>query len=143
MKTVWSVVSMLSVATMVRGQTPSQPSLVLSIIGGVSVSNGLSDVERQPICPPTPSCAPSDPHDTLRLIRDVSPGIVAGVMRTLFRGPHLGLSVEILYIGLPLDDTCTRVDSVPDPGADPIYGSRNGQLCLNISGASLSTSVLA
>src|SRR2546428_7508760 len=42
---------------------------------------------------------------------------------TLFRsGPHLGLSVEILYIGLPLDDTCTRVDSVPDPGADPIYG---------------------
>jgi hypothetical protein len=64
-------------------------------------------------------------------------------MGTLFRGPHLGFSLEVLYIGLPLDDTCTPVHLNPDPGADPVYGPRNEQLCLNVSGASLSTSVIS
>jgi len=126
----------------VAAQTPAQPTLILSIIGGVSTSATLWDVERQPLCVLLgQSC--SNSYDTLRVTRDITPGIVAGVMGTLFRGSHVGVSLEVLYIGLPLDDTCTRVDTVPDPGADPVYGSRNAQLCLNVSGASLSTSVIS
>jgi hypothetical protein len=142
MKPAWSVLALLTLTASAAAQTPAQPTLILSIIGGVSTSTNLWDVERQPLCVLLgQSC--SNSYDTLRVTRDVTPGIVAGVMGTLFRGSHVGLSLEVLYIGLPLDDTCTRVDSVPDPAADPVYGSRNGQVCLNISGAALSTSVIS
>ena len=143
MKSAWSVLTLLTVtASAAAQQAPTQPTLILSIIGGVSNSSSLWDVERQPLCVLLGrSC--SNTYDTLRVTRDITPGIVAGVMGTLYRGPHVGLSLEILYIGLPIDDTCTRVDTVPDPGADPVYGSRNAQLCLNISGASLSSSVIS
>ncbi|HKE92176.1 MAG TPA: hypothetical protein VKB45_17715 [Gemmatimonadales bacterium] len=143
MKSAWSVLALLAATTSAAAQqTAPQPTLILSIMGGVSNSSSLWDIERQPLCVLLgQSC--SNTYDTLRVTRDVTPGIVAGVMGTLFRGPHVGLSLEVLYIGMPLDDTCTRVDSVADPGADPVYGSRNGQLCLNISGASLSTSIIS
>lgn len=144
MKPAWSVLALLvaTASAAAQGPTPAQPTLILSIIGGVSNSASLWDVERQPLCVLLgQSC--SNSYDTLRITRDITPGIVAGVMGTLFRGPHVGLSLEVLYIGLPLDDTCTRIDTVPDPGADPVYGSRNAQLCLNVSGASLSTSVIS
>jgi hypothetical protein len=143
MKSAWSVLTLLTVtASAAAQQTPTQPTLILSIIGGVSNSSTLWDVERQPLCVLLGQTC-SNSYDTLRVTRDITPGIVAGVMGTLYRGPHVGLSLEILYIGLPIDDTCTRIDSVADPGADPVYGPRNGQLCLNISGASLSTSVIS
>ena len=142
MKSAWSVLALLSLSASAAAQTGSQPTLVLSILGGVSASGSLWDVERQPLCVLLgQSCSSS--YDTLRITRDMTPGIVAGVMGTLFRGSHVGFTAEVLYIGVPLDDTCTRVDSVADPGADPVYGSRNGQLCLNMSGASLSTSIIS
>ena len=142
MKPLPSVLALFVLATPVAAQTGPQPTLILSIIGGVSTSNSLWDVERQPLCVLLgQSCSSS--YDTLRITRDITPGIVAGVMGTLFRGPHVGLSLEVLYVGLPLDDTCTRVDSVPDPAADPVYGSRNAQLCDNVTRASLSTSVIS
>lgn len=141
MKAFPSVLALLVLSTSLAAQTGSQPTLILSIIGGVSASNSLWDVERQPLCLPNPTCGPLDPRDTLRLLRDVTPGITAGVIGTLFRGPHVGLSLEVLYIGLPLDDTCTpAAPYVTDPGNTP---SRNQQLCDNISGASLSTSVIS
>ncbi|HXJ30937.1 MAG TPA: hypothetical protein VNG35_09860 [Gemmatimonadales bacterium] len=143
MKSAWSVLTLLTVtASAAAQQTPTQPTLILSIVGGVSNSSTLWDVERQPLCVLQGQTC-SNSYDTLRVTRDITPGIVAGVMGTLYRGPHVGLSLEILYVGLPIDDTCIRTDSVADPGADPVYGPRNGQLCLNISGASLSTSVIS
>ena len=142
MKSAWSVLTLLTVTTAAAQQAPTQPTLILSIIGGVSNGSALWDVERQPLCVLLgQSC--SNTYDTLRVTRDITPGIVAGVMGTLFRGPHVGLSLEILYVGLPIDDTCTRIDTVPDPGADPVYGSRNAQLCSNITGAALSSSVIS
>ena len=142
MRSVWSVLALATLTTTAAAQTGSQPQLVLSIIGGVTTSGNLWSIDRQPLCVLLGmSC--SGAYDTLRVTRDLTPGFVVGVMGTMFRGPHVGLTVEILYIGLPLDDTCTRIDSVPDPAADPVYGSRNGQMCVNITRASLSTSVLS
>jgi len=143
MRSAWFVIALATLAASAAAQTGSQPSLVLSIVGGVSNTNGLFDIAQQPLCLPEPSCAPTDPHDTLRIRRDVTTGLEAGVMATLFRGPHLGFSLEVLYLGLPLDDTCNPVKLNPDPGTDSVYGPRNKQLCDNISSASLSTSVIS
>lgn len=142
MKPLPSVLALLVVAVPLASQTGSQPTLVLSIIGGVSTSSGLWDVEQQRVCVLLGQTC-SGAYDTLRVTRDMTPGFVAGVMGTLFRGPHVGLSLEILYVGLPLDDTCTRLSTTADPGADPTYGNRNQQLCDNITRASLSTSVIS
>jgi hypothetical protein len=127
-------------------QTPSRPTLVLTIFAGASTGNALWDVERQPFCVlqgsgSVQSC--STIYDTLRLTRDVTSSLIAGAGATYFAGPHLGYTAEIFYLGLPLDDGCTGVFFNVDPQADPNYGGRNEQLCLNISQASLSTSAVA
>ena len=144
MKSAWSVVALLILgAGAVAAQTGSQTTLILSMIGGVSSGNKLWDLALQPLCLPEPTCAPSDPHDTLRIARTVNTGFEAGIMASLFRGPHLGFSIELLYLGVPLEDACTALKLNPDPGADSVYGPRNKQLCDNISSASLSTSAIA
>jgi hypothetical protein len=117
-------------------QTGSQPSLVLTIFGGVASGNGLWDISQQPLCLPDPNCSGS-PHDTLRLTRDVSSSLLVGAGATYFKGPHLGFTLEVFYLGLPLDDGCTGLFYNADPEA------RNQQLCDNITGASLSTSAIA
>lgn len=117
-------------------QTASQPSLVLTIFGGVGTGNSLWSIARQPLCLPDPNCTGS-PHDTLRLSRDVTSSLIVGAGATYFKGPHLGFTLEVFYLGLPLDDTCTGLFYNPDPE------SRNQQLCDNITAAALSTSAIA
>jgi hypothetical protein len=127
-------------------QTPSQPSLVLTILLGASTGNNLWDVARQPFCVlqgsgSVQSCSPA--HDTLRLTRDVTSSLLAGASAAYFPGPHVGYTAEVFYLGLPLDDHCAGVFFNTDPQADPNYGSRNAQLCDNVTRASLSTSAIA
>jgi hypothetical protein len=146
MKRFLSVTLALGLPAAALAQTPSRPTLVLTIFAGASTGNSLWDVERQPFCVlqgsgSIQSCSPQ--YDTLRLTRDVTSSLVAGAGATYFAGPHIGYTAEIFYLGLPLDDGCTGVFFNPDGQADPTYGARNEQLCLNISQASLSTSAIA
>jgi hypothetical protein len=132
-------------AAPVTAQTPSQPHLVLSIFAGATTGNQLWTVGNQPFCVlqgtvPNQSC--SSIYDTLRLSREETASIIAGVAATYFPGPHVGYSLEVFYLGLPLDDTCTGVYYNPDPQSDPFYGNRNAQLCDNISRAPLSISAI-
>lgn len=117
-------------------QTGSQPKLVLTIIGGVASGNALWNIPRQPLCLPDPNCSAA-PHDTLRLTRDVSSSLLVGAGATYFNSPLVGLTLEVFYLGLPLDDGCTGLFYNPDPEV------RNQQLCDNITAASLSTSAIA
>jgi hypothetical protein len=147
MKSLLSVPLVLGLlATRGAAQTPSQPQLILTIFAGASTGNSLWDVERQPFCVlqgsgSVQSCTAA--HDTLRLTRDVSSSLIAGAGATYFPGPHVGYTLEVFYLGLPLDDNCTGVFFNTDPQADPVYGSRNAQLCDNITRAALSTSAIA
>ncbi len=125
-------------------QTPSEPNLILTIFGGVSTGNDLWSIGRQAICVLNTSddnCSPA--IDTLRLTRATTSSLVAGAAATYFPGPTVGYTLEVFYLGLPLDDGCTGVFYNPDPGADVTYGPRNEQLCTNISAASPSTSAIA
>jgi hypothetical protein len=117
-------------------QTGSQPSLVLTIFAGAATGNSLWNIPSQPFCVLAgTSC--SALIDTLRLTRDVTSSLLAGAGATYFQSPHLGFTLEVFYLGVPLDDTCTGVFYNTDAER------RNEQLCDNISGSSLSSSSIA
>lgn len=123
-------------------QTPSEPNLVLSIVGGVATGGRLWTIERQPLdvlCSPPQGCG----IDTLRLTRDLTPSVIAGIAATYFREPHLGFTLDVFFMDMPLDDTCEGVFYNPDAGGDPVFGTRNNQVCNNITSSSPSTSVIS
>lgn len=123
-------------------QTPSRPNLVLSIVGGVATGTTLWTINRQPLdvlCTPSQSCG----IDTLRLVRDLSPGVIAGVTATYFRNPSVGFTLDVFFVEFPLDDTCEGIFYNPDSGGDPVFGTRNNQVCNDITSASPSTSAIS
>lgn len=123
-------------------QTPSQPTLVLSIVGGLATGSTLWTVERQPLdvlCNLPQGCG----IDTLRLVRDLTPGVIAGITATYFRQAHLGFTLDVFFIDMPLDDTCTGIFFNPDAGGDPTFGTRNNQVCNEITSTSLSRSAIS
>lgn len=137
MKPFPSVLLALSLAAPVAAaQTGSQPSLVLTIFAGTATGGSLWSIPRQPFCVLAgTSC--SSLIDTLRLTRDVSSSFVAGAGATYFQSPHLGLTLEVFYLGLSFDDACSGLFYNPDTER------RNEQLCENISGSALSSSAIA
>ncbi len=133
-----SVLFALSLAAPVAAaQTGSQPSLALTIFAGAATGHSLWSIPRQPYCVLGQTCTATDPHDTLRLSRDVGSTLVAGAGATYFRSPHLGFTFEVFYMGIPLDDSCTGLFYNPDAE------NRNEQLCDNIAGSALSSSAIA
>jgi hypothetical protein len=122
--------ALLAVPAAGRAQERPEARLVLSIFGGVSAGRPLWEINRQPVVVLGTEAAPR--YDTLRLARSLASGIILGVSGTLFRTPHLGISGEIVFLGLGTDDQCTMVYDAADPLG------RNSQVCSNISRASVS-----
>jgi len=89
----------------------SQPTLILSLFGGVAAGHALWSVDQQPLCvfgPPSGGVFQcSGRYDTLRVTREVTSSIVAGASATYFPGPHIGYQVELYYLGQSYDDTCS------------------------------------
>jgi hypothetical protein len=137
MKPLPSVLLALSLAApAVTAQTGSQPSLVLTIFVGAATGDNLWSIPRQPFCVLAgTSC--SSLIDTLRLTRDVSSSLIAGAGATYFQSPHLGFTIEVFYLGVPLDDSCTGLFYNTDAER------RNEQLCDYIGGSALSSSAIA
>jgi len=123
-------VPLLAAPLVSTAQERSEPRLVLSMFGGVSAGRSLWEINRQPLLVLGTELAPE--YDTLRLSRSIGAGIVLGVSGTFFRTPHLGISGEIVFLGLGTDDQCTLVFETPD------VFERNRQLCTNISQESAS-----
>ena len=126
------LVLVLAGASRAAAQTSQQPTIVLTIGGGVITGHGLWTIDKQPLCllnQSTGSC--SGLYDTLTLSRSISPSIVLGASGTYFPWPHLGIHAEISYVGFPNDDACTARFLNPDAPDE-----RARQMCDNLSAAS-------
>ena len=123
---VWSVLVSTMVAlpdtvtAQARGQ---QPTLVLSIVAGVESGNDLWEIPKQAYA----VLGASGTNDTLRLVRQVSPSFAAGMSGTYFPKPALGLQGELLYVSIPMENTCAMVYNTPSD-------SINDQICNNLTG---------
>jgi len=116
-------------ASSALAQTNPQPTIVLTISGGVVTGHGLWTVD-QPVCVLSGGGACTGTYDTLRIARSISPSLVLGASGTYFASPNLGFHAEISYLGLPIDDTCTPVFLNPDPPNE-----RGRQMCDNLTAA--------
>ena len=125
-----SVILALLLASPAAAQTKPQPTIVLTISGGVVTGHGLWTVEKQPLCVLGGGGACTGLYDTLRIARSISPSLILGASGTYFPWPHLGFHAEISYLGLPIDDTCAPVFLNPDPP-----NQRGDQMCDNLTAA--------
>src|SRR5207247_4595480 len=91
-------VLVLAGASSAPAQTHEQPTIVLTIFGGYTTGHDLWVVGKQPL--QVIGTNPAE-YDTLRLSHEIGPSIIAGVAATYFPSAHLGLHVELSYIGLP------------------------------------------
>jgi hypothetical protein len=114
----------------VVAQSNPQPTIVLTISGGVVTGHSLWTIEKQPLCLLGAGGGCSGLYDTLRIARSISPSLILGASGTYFSSPNLGFHAEISYLGLPIDDTCTPLFLNPDPPSQ-----RAQQMCDNITGA--------
>ena len=105
-------------------QTGSQPTLVLTIMGGTVAGHSLWSVAKQPLCVGAASC--TSQYDTLRIGRSVGSSLVLGAAGTYFVSPNVGVHLEISYLGLPVDSDCTPVFLNPDAE------NKNEQICSDI-----------
>jgi hypothetical protein len=119
-----------------HSQTRSEPRLVLSLFGGLSGGRNLWEVPRQSLLVLGSGLAPK--FDTLRLSRRMNTGFVLGIAGTVFRSPRLGLSAEMIFLGLSTDDNCTMTYN---SGADGLQ--RNLQLCSDIAARTTTPTTLA
>ena len=127
---VLGVVALCS-ALPLAGQTRSEPQILLSIFAGLGGGTDLWAVERQPLLViTTPGSLLPPVYDTLRLSRQIRPGLVAGINATYFPSSHVGFLGEISLLGLELEDRCEMI--AEDVGADP--QQRNRQTCNDIEG---------
>jgi len=123
MRTVWIFLVCAAVARSTVAQTRPEPRLLVSFYGGVARYGHLWEIPKQPLLRVfgTPT------WDTLRLNRTLTTAPTVGLNVTYYPSAHLGLTADIVYLGLRIDDTC-----------DPLYLSidaqnRNLQLCNNIT----------
>ena len=82
-------------------QTGVQPNLVLTIFGGAVTGHELWAVGKQPL-----SVLGTSNYDTLELSRSITSSIVVGAAATYFVSPHVGLHLEMSYLGLPIESGC-------------------------------------
>src|SRR5207249_8829777 len=91
-------------------QTGPQTNLVLTVAAGVVNGGSLWTIPRQPFCPAfNGSCTAG--YDTLRLARDMGSSIALRFAFSYFPGPVLGFQGEVAYLGLPLQDGCTVLNT--------------------------------
>ena len=125
MRLLATVLAATCLAAGAAAQEPGQPTLILTVYGGVGSGHQLWDVDRQPLLY---LGSTSNPADTVRLNRQMTSAFMLGGVFQLFPRGALGFSVDVGYRALAIDDTCAPV--VPfqtDPSA------ANQTLCDNIT----------
>jgi len=106
-------------------QTNQQPSIMLTIFAGAGTGHDLWTIDKQPL-----QVIGTSEYDTLQLAQSIEPSIVLGFSATYFPSPHVGLHVELSYVGFPVDASCTGLFYNPD------FEQKNAQTCDDIQARS-------
>lgn len=117
-------------------QTPSEPHLVFSITGGLTMNGSLWSVQDQPLA--VLGTSPTA-FDTLSLVeRRLRPGIVAGLAGSYFRSRTFGWTAEVMYFGIASEQRCSGPAAYDTTDAEQI----NRQACDRANGEHVATSVV-
>lgn len=131
----------LSLATVstaaLAGQTPDEPNLILTIFAGALPGHDLWRVRKQPLVVEGTDTTASPQYDTLDLTRRVGASVALGLQAIYFVRRHVGLELDISYLGVPYHSACTGVLFHTDTL------NRNRQVCSNIDGSARGGSAIA
>lgn len=124
------LVSLLLIPPAAAAQVAGQPTVFLTLYGGVASGQSLWQV-NQPVCvwqtvPGGYQCGPTT--DTLTLSRRVTAGLSAGVGIATYFDPHLGGRVDFWYVQESIQDRCSAAGGFQ---ADP--DQKNEQTCTSFS----------
>lgn len=120
-----------------RAQTRPQPTLVLSVFGGLNGGAALWRQEGQPFLVQTLAGPDPGKYDTFDLTRKIVPGFVLGVTASYHPGPYLGYQAEVSFLGLTLESQCAIRRYQPADSAD-----LNPQLCASLQGQTTTLSAV-
>jgi hypothetical protein len=93
-----------------HAQERSEPRLMFSFFGGISNGSALFDIPVQPL-----TVINTPLYDTLALHRSITSALSVGMNATLFGSSNIGVTAEIVYLGLRTDDSCDLLYEHPDP----------------------------
>jgi len=124
MRALFSCGLLLTVGTAsVAAQSRPEPRLVFSVFGGVAGHGSLWSIPKQPFAllfgPPQ--------WDTLQLNRRLTTAATVGLNATIYRTPSFGVTGEIAYVGLRIDDSRTMLFTNTD------VQNRNLQVCNDVT----------
>lgn len=128
------LLALLALPGRAPAQTGPQPSVVLTILGGVGAGHDLWSLGKQPL-----NVIGTGTFDTLALSRSVESSLILGATGTYFINPSLGLHAELSYLGLPLDNTCILLPPEQPDGNE----HKNQQLCDNVNATAGSGGAIA
>lgn len=139
MRTFPCVLIALATASPAAAQTRPQATLALTIFGGAIGGHTLWRVDRQPLelRGAAPNFVATGQYDTLTLVRTVGSSLLLGASATLYRSSHVGFQMELAYLSLPLENSCSGVFYNTDAE------NKNQQLCNNLAGTTFSASGIA
>jgi len=118
-------------------QTGSEANLVFTVFAGTGTGHSLWSVGKQPLCLFDDVNQCTSQYDTLGLSRSVVSSLVLGLTATYFVSPHVGVHLEMSYLGLPVESRCSALFLNADPtGPSGTEQRRNGQICDDIQARS-------
>jgi len=118
-----TLVLMCALTVPAAAQTGSEANLVFTIFGGTVTGHSLWSVGKQPL-----TVLGTSNYDTLDLSRSVTSSMVLGLVATYFVSPHVGVHLELSYLGLPVESRCNGLFFHPDSNAFMDL-HRNQQVC--------------
>ena len=119
------VLAATCLAAAAAAQQRGEPTLILTVYGGVGNGHPLWDVDRQPL---VYLGSTNNPRDTVRIDRLNSSGFMVGGVFQLYPRGALGFSLDIGYRSFSFDDTCAPVAPF-----QPDLEAKNETLCNNLS----------
>jgi hypothetical protein len=104
-------------------QVNEQPNIILTIFAGAQTGHALWSIAKQPLL--VMNSNPTQ-YDTIGLNQSIGSSIIVGASATYFPSPHVGVHLELSYLGLPVDAGCDSVFFQPD------IDRKNAQTCDDI-----------
>lgn len=104
-------------------QTGQESNIMLTIFAGAATGHSLWSIAKQPLL--FMGSSPTQ-YDTVRIDQSIGSTIIAGASATYFPSAHIGLHLELSYVGLPVKAGCDSVFFHPD------VDRKNAQTCDDI-----------